>query len=77
MCNIIVINRGELEISTPKEFLDYFGFEAPVEPHYSGVVMDACLCQVDVEGALKQHGIQYSVDCGDIYCDSIKGGSND
>ena len=26
MCNIVVINKGEKEIETPRQFLEYFGF---------------------------------------------------
>jgi len=67
MCGIIVINRGEKEIGTPKEFKDHFGFEAPKEEYYDTVDMNSCLCQVDVEKALTDNNIKFKKDCGDIY----------
>ena len=67
MCNIIVINRGEKEIETPRQFLEHFGFEAPKEDCYNSVNMDACLCQVDIEKAFTEHNILFKTDCGDFY----------
>ena len=67
MCNIIVINRGEKEIETPRQFLEHFSFEAPKEDCYNSVNMDACLCQVDIEKAFTEHNILFKTDCGDFY----------
>lgn len=67
MCGKVIINKGEKEIETPKEFKDHFGFEAPREEYYHTVDMDCCLCQVDVEKALTDHNIPFEKDCGDIY----------
>jgi len=67
MCNIVVINRGEKEIETPRQFLEHFGFEAPKEEYYTTVDMDCCLCQVDIEKALTEHNIPFKTDCGDFY----------
>ena len=67
MCNIVVINRGEKEIETPRQFLEHFGFEAPKEEYYRTVDMDCCLCQVDVEKAFTEHNIPFKTDCGDFY----------
>lgn len=67
MCVIIVINKGEKEIESPREFLVHFGFEAPKEIHYDSVDMDCCLCQVDVEKALTEHKIPFKKYWGDIY----------
>ena len=67
MCNIVVINRGEKEIETPRQFLEHFGFEAPKEECYRSVDMDSCLCQVDVEKALTLNNISFEIDCGDFY----------
>ena len=70
MCGIVIINRGEKEIGTPKEFKEHFGFEAPKEEDYNTVDMNSCLCQVDVEKGLTDNNIQFKKDCGDIYvCD--------
>jgi hypothetical protein len=59
MCGILVINKGEKEITTPRQFLQHFGFTAPIENGYNTIEPDACLCQVDIETAL--------TNCGDIY----------
>lgn len=67
MCNIVVINGGEKEIETPRQFLEYFGFEAPKEEYYQSVDMDCCLCQVDIEKALIEHNIPFETNCGDFY----------
>ena len=67
MCGIIIVNLGEKEIETPKEFKEHFGFEAPIAEHYKTIDMDACLCQVDVELAFDSHNITFKKDCGDYY----------
>lgn len=67
MCNIVVINNGEKEITTPKEFLEHFGFEAILEPYCKEVFMDGCLCHVDLEKTFTEHGISFTEDCGDYY----------
>jgi len=67
MCGIIIINRGEKEIETPKEFKEHFGFEAQKEEYYNAVDMNSCLCQVDVEKSLTDNNIQFKKYCGDIY----------
>lgn len=76
MCNIVVINKGEKEIETPRQFKDHFGFDAPKDEWYEKVNPDQCLCQVDVEKALTEHGIPFKTDCGDYYVgmlDEVKG----
>ena len=72
MCGIVVINRGEKEIETPRQFKQHFGFEAPKEEYYNDVNVDCCLCQVDVEKALTEHNIPFKRDCGDIYVRDLK-----
>jgi len=67
MCRKVIINRGELEIETPRQFLEYFGFEAPKQEYYSSIDLDCCLCQVDIEQALTEHNIQFEMDIGDYY----------
>jgi hypothetical protein len=62
-----VINNGEKEIETPRQFLEHFGFEAPMESCYSSVDLDSCLCQVNIDIALTDHYIPYKKDCGDYY----------
>jgi len=73
MCNIIVINRGQKEIETPRQFLEHFGFEAPVDLNYGPVEMDACLCQLDIEKALISHNIEFKKFWGDIYVGMLEG----
>lgn len=67
MCKKIVINCGEVEIETPRQFLEHFGFEAPKETYYHSVVMDYCLCQVDCEKSLNDNDIPFKEYMGDIY----------
>ena len=67
MCHIIVINKGEKEIETPRQFLEHFGFEGIKESYYKDVDIDACLCQIDIEKTFKQHEIKYKVDCMEYY----------
>ena len=66
MCNIIVINKGEKEIETPRQFLEHFGFMAEKETYYNEIEMDSCLCQCDIEKSLKNK-IPFKKDCGDFY----------
>ena len=56
MCCKILVN-GEHEIETPAEFVDFFGFEPIYDKLYNGIVMDACLCQVDIETTIKTFGL--------------------
>ena len=67
MCNIVVINKGEKEIETPRQFLEHFGFMPDKEIYYNGIGMDECLCQCDVEKSLTDNNIPFKKDCGDIY----------
>lgn len=65
MCNIVVINRGEKEIGTPREFIEHFGF-APDED-MKQINIDECLCNCDIEKTLTNHKIEFKNDWGDIY----------
>lgn len=67
MCHTIIINRGDKEIRTPREFEEHFGFPAKGEPYYGEIIQDACLCQVDVEGTFRERGIEFKEYCGDYY----------
>lgn len=67
MCNIIVINRGEKEISTPREFIKHFGFAPDTDVYLGRIQMDECLCNCDIEDTLNHHKIDFKTDCGDIY----------
>ncbi len=76
MCNIIVINRGEKEITTPQQFIDHFGKILLKKAHYNSITMDACLCQIDIAEIFKKNKIEYKKDCGDFFVgqlDQVKG----
>ncbi|MBP1165065.1 hypothetical protein JOE44_001949 [Chryseobacterium sp. PvR013] len=62
MCNTIVVNNGEVEIETPQEFVDYFHKEPVKAEMHSTLVMDACLCQVDIEESLSSLKLPYECD---------------
>ena len=62
MCQIIIINNGEVEIETPNDFKEFFGFNPLVKGYYNGIIGDACLCQVDIENTFLQHGIEFTED---------------
>jgi hypothetical protein len=73
MCCIVVINRGEKEIETPRQFLEHFVFEAPKEDYYQSIDLDACLCQVNIDDALTDHSIPYKKESGDYYVGQLDG----
>jgi len=72
MCNIVVINRGEKEIESPRQFLEHFGFMPDKQIYYNTVEMDACLCQCDIEETFKQNKIEYKKDCGDYFVGQLE-----
>ena len=67
MCNIVVINKGEIEISTPKEFYKHFGFMPDTDVYLGKIGMDDCLCNCDIEDTLNHQKIPFKKECGDIY----------
>jgi hypothetical protein len=66
MCNIVVINRGEKELGTPRQFQEHFGFLPNRDIHYTDIDMESCLCQCDIEASFKERDIPYLFD-GDYY----------
>lgn len=68
MCDSIIINRGEIEISTPRQFKKHFGF-MPIL--YADSIeeedMDFCLCCCDLEKTFQHREIPYKYDCGNYY----------
>lgn len=75
MCKIVVINRGEKEIGTPKEFKEHFGF-LPVKSSlyaleenegYSEKELNECLCTADIVKTLRENNIQFKSQWGDVY----------
>jgi hypothetical protein len=67
MCNIIIINNGEKEIETPRQFQEHFGFMPMLEDYYDTIVMDYCLCQADIESSLFFNNITFIQSRGDYY----------
>ena len=67
MCNSVVINKGEKEIETPRQFLEHFGFMPDTEIGHNKIELNYCLCQCDCEKALTENNIKFKKDCGDIY----------
>jgi len=67
MCSTVVINRGEKEIETPRQFQDHFGFLPDKDIHYTAIDMDSCLCQCDIESTFDTEGIDFKIGCGVFY----------
>lgn len=75
MCKMIVINRGDKEICTPKEFKEYFGFlpqknqlySLKENEQYSQQELEECLCSADIEAAFQENNIEFKTYCGDVY----------
>ena len=66
MCIIIIINRGQKEIGTSREFIKHCGF-APCKFSNEKDNIDNCLCDCDIEKALKEHKIKFKKYFGDIF----------
>jgi len=67
MCEIIAINRGEIEITTLNQFYLYFGFLPIKEEGYNEMMLDYCLCQCDLNKTFKDKKIKYWFDNIDTY----------
>lgn len=68
MCDSIIINRGEVEIQTPRQFKNHFGFMPIIyEDSISEEEMDCCLCSCDLEKTFNTHKIHFKYGCGDYY----------
>ena len=67
MCNIVVINKGEKEIGTPRQFLEHFGFMPDKDFYNSCIGMDECLCNCDIETELNKNKIPFKTDGSDFY----------
>ena len=66
MCEIIVINRGEKQIETPRQFEQHFGF-LPKDILHDSIDMDCCLCQCDIEQEFNENNIPFKMILGDFY----------
>jgi len=75
MCKKVIINRGEYELSTPKEFKEYFGFlptknqmfSIRDDEGYSENELEECLCSADLTKSLEQNKIEFKISWGDFY----------
>ena len=67
MCDIVVINRGEKEIETPRQFEEHFGFLPDKDIHYNSIEMDYCFCQYDIEETFKAKNIPFKKYYSDFY----------
>lgn len=65
MCTKIYVNNGEVEIGTPDQFKEHFGFEAIPYDTKDDVWGDCCLCQVNIEATFEKHNIKYEENYGD------------
>ncbi len=72
MCQIIVINRGEKEITTPREFKNHFLIFPVMDENYKSVDIDSCLCQIDIDETFNRYGIPFKKDCGDYYVGQLE-----
>ena len=68
MCEIVVINRGEIEIETPNQFKKHFGFFPKTHKAYKNIqLVDMCLCQCDLDETFEEKNIEYVRSHGDYY----------
>jgi hypothetical protein len=74
MCQKIVINNGEKEIETPREFNEHFNMTIELfsDEGIHQSFLDCCLCSVDVEDILKKENISFTEELGDIYINEKK-----
>lgn len=67
MCNIVVINKYEKEIETPRQFEEHFGFLPDKHFLFNYIDIDSCLCQCNIEETFKAKEITFKKNCGDFY----------
>ena len=67
MCQILVINRGEKEIKTPRQFQEHFGFLPNIHEKYNESELDMCLCSCDLDETFKEKEIEYARFMGDYF----------
>ena len=75
MCKSVVINRGEKEITTPREFKNHFGYLPTKHDFYaleeneqfSEQELDSCLCFADIVSTLRLNEVQFKNYLGNIY----------
>lgn len=71
MCQTIVINRGETDIESPRQFIKHFGFNPIIDENYEQKnlekYLDSCLCPIDIEKTLTDNSIPFKYDYSDYY----------
>lgn len=72
MCQKIIINRGEVEIGTPREFEKHFGFLPEKDRRYRGTELDGCLCQCYIDQTFQKHNIPFKTDSMDYYVGELE-----
>ena len=72
MCVKVIINLGEMEIETPKEFKKHFGFSCDPENRVTKFQKDLCLCGWDSPKALEANNVQFKEDGDDIYVGKLE-----
>lgn len=71
-CQVIIINKGEKVIKTPREFLYHFGFMPDQQMYYRKVNPDSCLCECDIKSSLSAKNIPYKIIKDDFYVEKFK-----
>jgi hypothetical protein len=75
MCQTIVINRGERELDSVKDFEEYFNTEIEIPPNPTNadiILKDCCLCQIDIPKELGKMGIEYKYDFVNYYVGDLE-----
>jgi hypothetical protein len=60
MCDIILINGGEVEIETVKQFNEFFNTKARMPKGSLPKDQDCCLCQIDIPKELTRLGLPFA-----------------
>jgi hypothetical protein len=72
MCQQVIINRGEIEIQTVRQFREYFKTDTIVpDDAYDKIDDDCCLCQIDIGAELRRLNIPHKWDFMDYYVGQI------
>ena len=67
MCVKVIINLGEKELETPRQFKRHFGFSCSPQDNVDASLEDLCLCGWHIEEALQINKIPFKSDGDDIY----------
>ena len=63
MCDMVTIDGKSYD--TPRELMDKLGGELVPAPEYGDILMDCCLCQVDLKATAEKYGYEYKPFDGD------------